>query len=227
MATSSYMRTTEGRRPRAMVARTVAIPSGTDRTRPPRSGAWPEGRELEARAGDDAERPLGADEELRQLGPHRVPGDADGLDHVPVGVDAEGEDEILDLAVARREHPGAARGDVAADRRQIDRSRIVRKHEPSLVQRALEPLAVDARLGRHRQRLLVHLDDAVEACEVERMPPLRTAPPWLPEPPPRGTTGRPRSLAKRSTARRRSSAGRTTFGTPSGLPLACAASAFQ
>ena len=30
-------------------------------------------------------------------------------------------------------------------------------------------------------------------------PPTGTAPPWLPEPPPRGTTGRPRSLAKRST----------------------------
>ena len=44
----------------------------------------------------------------------------------------------------------------------------MREHEPALVQGALEHLAVDARLGRHRQRFLVHLDDAVEAREVEQ-----------------------------------------------------------
>ena len=43
----------------------------------------------------------------------------------------------------------------------------MREHEPPLVQGALEHPAVDARLGRHGQRLLVHRDDAVEAREVE------------------------------------------------------------
>ena len=98
-----------------------------------------------------------------------MPGHSDGLDHLAVGEgDAEREDEVFDLAVPRREDPRSAGSDVAADSRQVDRGGVVRKHEAALVQGPLERFAVDARLGRHRQRPLVHVDDPVEARKVEQ-----------------------------------------------------------
>ena len=77
------------------------------------------------------------------------------------------EHEVLDLAVARGEHAGAARGDVAADGRPLRRGRVVRQHQAALVERALELAAVDARLGGDRQRALVDLDDLVERAQVD------------------------------------------------------------
>ena len=74
-------------------------------------------------AGDDAERALGADEELGEVRA-RPPGGrcrrcvmrrAVGQD------DVEADDHVLDLAVAGRELAGAAAGQPPADRRQRDR----------------------------------------------------------------------------------------------------------
>ena len=86
----------------------------------------------------------------------------------PVGShDAERDDEVLDLSVARGEDTRTARGDVAAHRCELGRRGIVREHEPALVQLGLQPLAVHARLGGHGERVLVHIDDAVETLQVE------------------------------------------------------------
>ena len=72
--------------------------------------------------------------------------------------------EVLDLAVAGREHAGAAGGDVAADGRPLDRGRVVREHQAARVELGLQAPAVDAGLRRHGQRRLVDLDDLVEAA---------------------------------------------------------------
>ena len=66
--------------------------------------------------------------------------------------------------------PGAAGGDVAAHRREVDGGRVVRQHQPALVQLLLEAQAVHARLGGDGQRGLVDFDDAVEPRQVEHDP---------------------------------------------------------
>ena len=120
---------------------------------------------------DHAERALRADEQLRELGPDRVARHADGLDQPAGGRrDPQRQQQVLDLAVARREDARAAGGDVAADRRPLDRRRVVRQHQPAGVELGLEPAPVDARLGGDRHRALVDLDDPVERRHVDHDP---------------------------------------------------------
>ena len=121
----------------------------------------------------------------------------------PVGVTTRSATtQVLDLAVARREHARAARGDVAADRRPLGRGGEVREREAALVERALERAAVVAGLDGRGQRRLVDLDDPVHGARrrARRRRPHGTAAPITPEPPPRGTTGTPCSVASRSVA---------------------------
>jgi hypothetical protein len=71
---------------------------------------------LEPDAGDHAERALGADEQLGEVGSGRLAGLAAGGDRAPVGQDhVESVDDVLDLPVAGRVLAGAAAGDPAAD----------------------------------------------------------------------------------------------------------------
>ncbi len=136
-----------------------------DRGEPPRGR---QRHELQRGARDHAERALGADEQLRQLRSHRVPRDLDRL-HQPARRrrDAQRQHEILDLAVAGREHAGAAGGDVAADRRPLDRRGVVRQHQPACVELGLEVAPVLAGLDGDRHRLLVDFDHRVERAEVD------------------------------------------------------------
>ena len=124
--------------------------------------------ELQRRPRDHAERALRADEQLRQLRPHRVPRDRDRVGQ-PAGRrrHAQRQHEVLDLAVAGREHAGAAGGDVAADRRPLDRRGVVRQHQPAGVQLGLELAPVLAGLHGHRHRDLVDLDHLGERAQVD------------------------------------------------------------
>ena len=81
--------------------------------------------------GDHAERALGADEQLGQIGPDRGRGGAAGADHPAVGEhDLEADHHVLDLAVAGRVLAGAAAGDPAADRGELEALREVADGEP-------------------------------------------------------------------------------------------------
>ena len=169
VATSSYMRTTDGRWPSWSARRIASVPAAIDGNDDGGEAALlGQRRELQRRAGDDAERALRADEQLRQLGPDRVARDADGLDQ-PAGRrrDAQRQQQVLNLPVTRGQHAGAARRDISPDRGPLDRGRVVREHQPAGVQLGLEPAPVDARLGGDGHRPLVDRDDLVEAAQVD------------------------------------------------------------
>ena len=124
--------------------------------------------ELQRRPRDHAERALRADEQLRQLGAHRVPRHRDRVGQAAGRRrHAQRQHEILDLAVAGREHAGPAGGDVAADRRPLDRRGIVRQHQPAGVQLGLELAPVLAGLHGHGHRDLVDLDHLGERAQVD------------------------------------------------------------
>ena len=75
---------------------------------------------------DDAERSLGADEELREVGPHCGTVRIFGGDERSVGQhDIEARHDVLDLAVAGGELARAAAREPTADRRERDRLRPV------------------------------------------------------------------------------------------------------
>jgi hypothetical protein len=117
---------------------------------------------------DHAERALRADEELRQLRPDGVARHVDRVDHVALrGDDAQGDDLVLDLPVARREDARPARRDVAADRGPLGRGGEVREREAALVQAGLELAPVQAGLDRRGERDLVDLDDLVHPGHVD------------------------------------------------------------
>ena len=117
------------------------------------------GDELQRRPRDHAERALRADEQLRQLGPIACRGTRDRVRQAAGRRrHAQRQHEVLDLAVAGGEHARAAGGDVAADRRPLDRRRVVRQHQPAGVQLGLELAAVLAGLHGHRHRDVVDLD---------------------------------------------------------------------
>ena len=181
--------------------------------------------DLERRAGDDPERALGADEELRELrarrrgaGPRRC-----RSARRSASATRSESDEVLDLAVARGEHAGAARGDVAADGRPLRRGRVVREHQAALVERALEHAAVDAGLGRDASSSArrSRRSGRARAGRSTSPPCTGTAPPCVPEPPPQATTGTPYAAATRSAAATSSSLRgiATTSGRPSGVPF--------
>ena len=145
------------------------MPAGTRREGDGREAALLGHRhDREGGARDHAERALGADEHLRQLGADGVARHRDGVDQ-PAGRrrHPQRQHEILDLAVAGREHPRAARRDVAADRRPLDRRGVMRQHQPARVELVLELAAVLARLHGHCHRGLVDLEHLVKRAQVD------------------------------------------------------------
>ena len=169
VASSSYMRTTDGRWPTLQRApdRADAGAHGRERDRG-EAALVGQRHELQRRPRDHAERALRADEQLRELRPDRVARDARRL-HQPARRrrHAQRQHEVLDLAVAGREHARAARRDVAADRRPLDRRGVVRQHQPAGVELGLELAAVLAGLDGDGHRDLVDLDHLVERAEVD------------------------------------------------------------
>ena len=131
-----------------------------------------QGVQAEACLGDDAERSLAADEELRQVRPGGGSGSlALGVHDPTVGQDhLEADDHVLDLPVPGGVLPRAAAGQPAADRREIHglgpmAERVAR---PDFPQRRLQIRA--ERAGPHvsGQRGLVDVHQPVQRREVER-----------------------------------------------------------
>ena len=127
------------------------------------------GVEAELCRAQHAERALGSDEDLSQVGTDRLAGMAAGTNERPIGEhDVEAGDDVLDLAVARRELPGAATGDPPADRRQRHRLRPVPGREPvRRAQLVLEVVAEHPAVDRGDQRRVVDVDEAGDAAHVE------------------------------------------------------------
>ena len=128
-----------------------------------------QGVEAEAGAEDHAQRALGADEDLVEVGPDGRPGSAAGVDHPAVGQsDVEADGHVLDLAVAVGELAGGAAGQPAADGRQGD---------------GLRPVAE----GHARARPAASPRDGRRRCRPGRRGPSRSG---RPSGCPRGRTGR-------------------------------------
>jgi hypothetical protein len=117
--------------------------------------------------GDDAEHTLGAEEEPRPVRAGRVEGHRRGADDLARGQhDLHAEHHVFGLAILGADRPGAARREIAAQRGAVGRRGIVGQRQPAFVERPFELRAVDARLRRHRERLLVDLDDLVQPLGV-------------------------------------------------------------
>ena len=208
-----------------MTVRSASTPPSQRRAaRPPRSaGARAAVIELHRDARDDAERALRADEELRELRPDGVPRDRHRVDDLAGRRDdAQRDEQILDLPVARGEHARAARGDVAADRRPLGRGGVVREGEPALVEQRLERAAVVAGLDGRGQRLLVDLDHAVHRAHVDHDRRRRAARPRPSRPSRRRAARparRPRWRAAASRRRPRRVRARTTASGSAGAAL--------
>ena len=118
--------------------------------------------------GDDAERPLAAEEQLAQRragGRARHGREAERLrarqHHL------ETEQQILDVAVLGRELTRGARGDETAERGALDRLRIVAGGVAARGDRALVVATHHARLGPGQQRGLVEREQPVHRTQVD------------------------------------------------------------
>ena len=117
--------------------------------------------------GHDAERALGTEEQLGEVGPDGGGRRAAGAHDGAVGEhDLEPDDEVLDLAVPRRVLAGTATGHPAADGRQVEALREVADAEavPGL------QLGLEVRAERAGQ----HLDDARQRRRRRRCRPARS-----------------------------------------------------
>ncbi len=126
--------------------------------------------EPEGRLGDDPERPLRPDEQVRQC----IPGDvldvlAARPDHAPVGKDdLEAEDAVAGLAVLHATQPAGVRPEVPADRADLV-ARGVRGVEEALGgHRGLQLRVEDAGLGHDDQVRPVDLEHPVHPGEGDR-----------------------------------------------------------
>ena len=157
-------------------------------------------KELQHRGGDDAERPLRADEELLQVvagivlqqAAQPVP-DFSGRQH-----HLQPEHEAARVAVGEHLRAAGIGGDVAADPAGALRAERQRKEHAGLRRGLLQPLQHDARLGDHGAALRVDGADLVEPLERQHdlAPALvRRLPADEPVLPPCGTIGVPVSLA--------------------------------
>src|SRR5207248_2502705 len=82
--------------------------------------------------------------------------------------DLEADDDVLDLAVPRRQLPGAAAGEPPADGRDVDRLRPVPTRETvTFAQLRLERRAERSREHVDGERHAVDVDDAIQAGRVE------------------------------------------------------------
>ena len=75
---------------------------------------------------------------------------------------------VVDVGAERREVATGARGDPAAERRVLERLRVVAQRQAVLAQLLLEPRPGGARLNASRLRDRVHVEHAVEPLEVDR-----------------------------------------------------------
>ena len=124
--------------------------------------------DLQHGLGDDRERSLGTDDELREVVTGR------GLDELPARPDdvAVGEDGlepehlIARDAVLHRAHAARVRRDVAAERRAV-LARIHRIHETQRRERGVELIEADAGLNDRDVVLGVDLENRVHALERE------------------------------------------------------------
>ena len=126
--------------------------------------------EAEPGAGDDAERALGADEQLVEVGTDRGPRRPAGADAPAVGEgDVEAQHHVLDLPVAGRELAGRAARQPAADRGQRHRLRPVAEGERRARVRSScsrwSPKVPGATSST--SDVVVDVDDAARAAEVE------------------------------------------------------------
>ena len=119
-------------RPAAVIRRMASRPSANDGEAVRRVASCGRARVgLEPGPGDDAERALGPDEQLVEVGADGLAGLPAGADDAAVGQDdLEADDDVLDLAVAVRQLAGAAAGEPAADGGQRHRLRPVAHGEP-------------------------------------------------------------------------------------------------
>src|SRR5262249_39297210 len=102
------------------------------------------------------------------VGPGRGARRGDRLHELARGQhDLEPEHAVLDLSVLRRELPGAARGEPAAERRAMDRRREMPEREPFAGERVLEVLAVDAGLGFDDEALRIDAANFFDRLEIE------------------------------------------------------------
>ena len=123
--------------------------------------------EADAHLGDHRERPLGPDEQAREVvAGGRLPRPAARPDDRPVGEHRlEREDVGAHLPVADRRRPGRVRRGHAAERRV--RAGIDREEEPVLAGRALERRPRHARLDGRAEIVRGDLDDPVQPREIE------------------------------------------------------------
>ena len=119
--------------------------------------------------GDDRQRPLGADEQLRQVVADDVlHGLAAGPDHGAVGEHGfEAEDVAAGVAVLEGARPAGALGDVAADAALAQAGRIRRIEQADRFDGVLERAGDHARLDDDQQVARIDRQDAREALERE------------------------------------------------------------
>ncbi len=116
---------------------------------------------------DDGERPLGPDQQVRQVVADDV------LDDLPAGLDdlagrqhrLEAQHVLLGRPVLERARPAGALGDVAADDRLPQRRRVRRIEEPDLLDRVLEIAGDDVGFDDGDEVGFVDLEDAVHPLE--------------------------------------------------------------
>ena len=174
VATSSYMRTTDGRWPAWSARRIAWMPASTDgnataaKRRASGSGAsWSVARVMTPSV------PSEPTKSCVSSGPTAWRGTATVSISPSAGRrDAEGQQQVLDLPVAGREDARAARRDVAADRRPLDRRGVVREHQPAGVELGLEPRPFTPACAVTVSETLVDLEDRVERAQVDDDPAL-------------------------------------------------------
>ena len=103
------------------------------------------------RLGDHAEDPLGAQQHPVRRRPRPAARQPPRLPQARRRDRAHGLDEVVDVRQPRREVPARARGDPAAQRRQLERLREEAHRHPVLAELLLEPRPVGARPGCARR----------------------------------------------------------------------------
>ena len=121
---------------------------------------------------EDAQRAFGADEEAREVvAGHALQRARADVDDVALRQDdLEAGDVIARDAVLDRAQPAGAFGDVAAERGEIRAGGVGRIEQAAALHLGLEVADGDARLDGGDLVVVVHLEDAVHAPEVERDP---------------------------------------------------------
>ena len=127
------------------------------------------GTQLQQHAGDDAERPLAADEQVAQVVPRHVlhalvaePHDLAAGEHR-----LQAQHVVAGHAVLQPAQAAGVLGDVAADGRNLPRPRIGRIEQPVLAGRLVDRLRDDAGLDLDREIPRVDLQNAIHPREAQ------------------------------------------------------------